>query len=273
MLSLSPEGVMAQEQDCCLIVYTVYSGVFYSSSELNYGRCQTLVWWPARPCFLVICYHQIRGLGQPPVGVLWGKTVCLAALDSPAHLAYTPAVPVCVWCVRVWCVRMWGEGPGGVPLTVNGSMKCKKGACTAWQSSSLSLRVGSEEGDQRQRKGGVCWEWGKEEYYRRRLRRERTMWDRGRKQYTLQPRWNCICIFCKCCTVNSSETLAWKRPACSVTVGHWQQRNEGPCPHLQWQPQEYLWMLHVSCDPDGQLHSTAPIWRCGRERKCRVGMS
>ena len=35
---------------------------------------------------------------------------------------------VCVMCVVCEGVRV---GPGGVPLTVNGSMKCKKGACKA----------------------------------------------------------------------------------------------------------------------------------------------
>ena len=38
--------------------------------ELNYDRYQTLVWWPARPCSLGICYHQTQGLGRLPVGVL-----------------------------------------------------------------------------------------------------------------------------------------------------------------------------------------------------------
>ena len=41
---------------------------------------------------------------------------------------------VCVMCVMcVMCVVCEGVrvGLGGVPLTVNGSMKCKKGACKA----------------------------------------------------------------------------------------------------------------------------------------------
>ena len=52
---------------------------------------------------------------------------------------------MCVWC-DVWG-REYFQFPQvrDVLLTVNGSMKCKKGACTVWQSSSLSLRAGSDK--------------------------------------------------------------------------------------------------------------------------------
>ena len=70
-------------------------------------------------------------------------------LSSSTRLSNTPCIhtcSACVWCVVcvcVWyvcvvcvcgmCVVCEGVRVGleGVPLTVNGSMKCKKGACKA----------------------------------------------------------------------------------------------------------------------------------------------